>query len=68
MITKPPAEFYELIAQNELDPAIIISHTSIPGLDIIISNDPRGELMSLLQAAPDGVIRLRHLVTPDNRL
>lgn len=57
-----PGGIYELIAQNELDPAIIISHTSIPGLDIIISNDPRGELMSLLQAAPDGVIRLRHLV------
>ncbi|HAU3109370.1 TPA: ParA family protein [Salmonella enterica subsp. diarizonae] len=57
-----PGGIYELIAQNELDPAIIISHTTIPGLDIIISNDPRGELMSLLQAAPDGVIRLRHLV------
>ena len=57
-----PGGIYELIAQNELDPAIIISHTSITGLDIIISNDPRGELMSLLQAAPDGVIRLRHLV------
>ena len=45
-----PGGIYELIAHNELDPAIIIS------------NDPRGELMSLLQAAPDGVIRLRHLV------
>lgn len=57
-----PGGVYELIAQNELDPAVIISHTTIPGLDIIISNDPRGELMSLLQAAPDGVISLRHLV------
>ncbi|EAM3347474.1 ParA family protein [Salmonella enterica] len=57
-----PGGIYELIAHNELDPVMIISHTAIPGLDIIISNDPRGELMSLLQAAPDGVIRLRHLV------
>jgi chromosome partitioning related protein ParA len=58
-----PGGIYELIAQNELDPAIIISHTSIAGLDIIISNDPRGELMSLLQAAPDGVIRLLRQIT-----
>src|SRR5476649_171947 len=53
---------YELIVNSDTCPANIISRTSHHNLDIIISNDPRGELGTLLQNAPDGVIRLRHLV------
>lgn len=53
---------YELLAFNERDPAQIISRTTIPGLDVIISNDGQGQLNTLLLHAPDGRLRLRHLL------
>jgi chromosome partitioning related protein ParA len=62
LITEADGGIYELIVNSDIRPESIISKTSIPNLDIVISNDPRGELNTLLQNAPDGVIRLRHLV------
>jgi chromosome partitioning related protein ParA len=55
------AGIYELLACNESRPERLISHTAITNLDLIISNDERGELNSLLLQAPDGRLRLRHL-------
>lgn len=52
---------YELLALNESRPEKLISHTAIANLDLILSNDERGELNSLLLQAPDGRLRLRHL-------
>lgn len=52
---------YELLALNESRPERLISHTAIVNLDLIVSNDERGELNSLLLQAPDGRLRLRHL-------
>lgn len=52
---------YELLAFNEARAERLISHTGIPNLDLILSNDARGDLNSLLLHAPDGRLRLRHL-------
>lgn len=52
---------YELLALNESRPEKLISHTAIANLDLIVSNDERGELNSLLLQAPDGRLRLKHL-------
>src|SRR6185437_8438794 len=52
---------YELLALNESRPEKLISHTAIGNLDVILSNDERGELNSLLLQAPDGRLRLKHL-------
>ncbi|CAK1314827.1 chromosome partitioning protein ParA [Burkholderia pseudomallei] len=53
---------YELLAFNETDTQQLISHTAITGLDLILSNDDRGQLSSLLLHAADGRLRLRHLL------
>ena len=39
-----------------------MSRTAIAGLDLVLSNDDRGELNTLLLHAPDGRLRLRHLL------
>jgi len=39
-----------------------VSRTAIAGLDLVLSNDDRGELNTLLLHAPDGRLRLRHLL------
>ena len=52
---------YELLAFNEGRPERLISHTGIANLDLILSNDDKGDLNSLLLHAPDGRLRLRHL-------
>jgi chromosome partitioning related protein ParA len=39
-----------------------VSRTVIAGLDLVLSNDDRGELNTLLLHAPDGRLRLRHLL------
>lgn len=59
---KAIAGAYELIALNLKDPARIVSKTVITGLDLIISNDDQGRLSTLLLHAPDGRLRLRHLL------
>lgn len=53
---------YELIANNEQNLERLISHTSIDNLHIIYSNDPQGQLNTLLLHAPDGRLRLRNLM------
>ncbi|HFH3285688.1 ParA family protein [Pseudomonas aeruginosa] len=53
---------YELIALNQAEPALVVSATSITGLDLILSNDDQGRLGNLLLHAPDGRLRLRNLL------
>ena len=57
-----PGGAYELIALNLSDPLQIISRTRMNNLDLILSNDHQGQLNTLLLHAPDGRLRLRHLL------
>jgi len=57
-----PGGIYELLAFNERRLEELISRTVIPKLDLIVSNDHRGELNTLLLHAADGRLRLRHLL------
>lgn len=59
---RAPGGIYELLAFNERDLGQLVSHTIIAGLDLVLSNDRRGELNTLLLHAPDGRLRLRHLL------
>lgn len=59
---RAPAGAYELLAFNEQRVEKLVSHSVITGLDLVLSNDHRGELNSLLLHAPDGRLRLRHLL------
>lgn len=61
---RAPGGIYELLAFNErdLDLDQLVSRTIIAGLDLVLSNDHRGELNTLLLHAPDGRLRLRHLL------
>jgi chromosome partitioning related protein ParA len=54
---------YELLACNEQRIDHLISHTAIQNLDLLLSNDGRGQLNTLLLHAPDGRLRLRHLLS-----
>jgi chromosome partitioning related protein ParA len=53
---------YELLGSNEQHAERVISRTEIPNLDVVISNDDRGQLNTLLLHAPDGRLRLRNLL------
>ncbi|HBO80928.1 MAG TPA: chromosome partitioning protein, partial [Cupriavidus sp.] len=55
-----PAGIYELLAFNERNPDKLVSHTCIDRLDVVLSNDDKGQLNTLLLHAPDGRLRLRH--------
>ncbi|MBV6791581.1 ParA family protein [Xanthomonas euvesicatoria] len=57
-----PAGIYELLAFNERAPDKLLSHTHIHRLDVVLSNDDKGQLNTLLLHAPDGRLRLRHLL------
>ena len=57
-----PNGSYELVAFNETDLEKIISLTSVNRLDLIYSNDDKGQLNTLLLHAPDGRFRLRNLL------
>ncbi len=57
-----PAGIYELLAFNERDPDKLLSHTHIDRLDVVLSNDDKGQLNTLLLHAPDGRLRLRRLL------
>jgi chromosome partitioning related protein ParA len=61
LVQRAAGGIYELLALNESRPERLISHTAVPNLDLILSNDERGELNSLLLQAPDGRLRLKHL-------
>lgn len=53
---------YELLAFNEQAVDKLVSSTVIEGLDLILSNDDKGQLSTLLLHAPDGRLRLRNLL------
>lgn len=59
---RAPGGTYELLAFNERNVDQLLSHTHINGLDVVISNDHAGQLNTLLLHAPDGRLRLRHLL------
>lgn len=59
---KAPGGTYELLAFNQSNAEDVISNTAVQDLDIIVSNDRQGHLSGLLLAAPDGRLRLRHLL------
>jgi chromosome partitioning related protein ParA len=59
---RAPSGMYELLAQNEHLAERVISHTLISRLDLVFSNDQRGQLNSLLLHAADGRLRLRNLL------
>lgn len=60
---RAPGGVYELLALNEKRLDRLVSHTTIEHLDLILSNDDRGQLNTLLLHAPDGRLRLRHLLS-----
>lgn len=62
LTVRAPAGVYELLAHNEQRLAQLICHTAIDGLDLVLSNDATGQLNTLLMHAPDGRLRLRHLL------
>lgn len=53
---------YELLVFNERDLSRLTSRTAIEGLDIVVSNDEHRQINTLLLNAPDGRLRLRHLL------
>lgn len=53
---------YELISQRLTVAEQIISVTTIPRLELIVSNDRAGHLGTVLLHAPDGRLRLRNLL------
>jgi chromosome partitioning related protein ParA len=60
--TRAPGGIYELLAFNERDRERLVSRTAIEGLDVVLSNDDKGQLNTLLLHAADGRLRLRHLL------
>lgn len=59
---RAPGGTFDLLVHSTTEPEKIISRTNIPGLDIILSNDPHHQLETLLLHAPDGRLRLRSLL------
>lgn len=53
---------YELLAFNEQALPQLVSHTTIKGLDVVLSNDEHQQLETLLLHAADGRLRLRNLL------
>lgn len=51
---------FQLLVSGDTDR--VVSSTVIPNLDLIVSNDPTGQLPNLLLHAPDGRLRLKHLL------
>jgi chromosome partitioning related protein ParA len=62
LAAEAPGGIYELIALNDCRPEQVVSRTLIPDLDLILSNDDQGKLATLLLHAPDGRVRLCHLL------
>ena len=57
-----PGGLHEFLTYRDIDPAHIISKTTIENLDLIQSNDPSNNVSQMLRNAPDGAIRLKHLL------
>ena len=51
---------FELVALRRTDE--VVSATAIPNLDLVVSNDPAGQLPNVLLHAPDGRLRLKYLL------
>ncbi len=49
---------HHLITRGTLDDAV--SLTAIPGLDVVLSDDPEGALENWILHTPDGRVRMRH--------
>jgi chromosome partitioning related protein ParA len=58
---RAPGGIYELLTFNESDLSRLVSHTTIDGLDVLVSNDAQRQLGTLLLHAADGRLRLRNL-------
>ncbi|MGJ3439053.1 ParA family protein [Pseudomonas sp. Je.1.5.c] len=54
---------FELLAFNNTNRDQIISRTTIPNLDVIVSNDANNQLNNLILQAPDGRLRLANLIS-----
>lgn len=59
---RAPFGAYELLAFNERHLEKLVCHTTIPRLDLLLSNDGQGQLNTLLLHAADGRLRLRNLL------
>ncbi|RQR79209.1 ParA family protein [Burkholderia sp. Bp9012] len=62
LATRAVGGVYELLAFNEQARDRLVSSTTIDHLDLVLSNDDRGQLSTLLLHAPDGRLRLRNLL------
>ncbi|GKS83637.1 ParA family protein [Acidovorax sp. SUPP1855] len=62
LTSRAPSGIYELLAFNERDLTRLVSHTAIERLHVVLSNDEHRQLNTLLLNAPDGRLRLRHLL------
>lgn len=62
LVEEAQGGIYDLLAFNNADPVRIISSTTIPNLSLIVSNDINNQLNNLLLQAPDGRLRLAHLM------
>ncbi|MCO6055758.1 ParA family protein [Pseudomonas sp. MOB-449] len=62
LVRRAPCGIYELLAFNEPTLSQLVSHTSINGLDVVLSNDDHQQLGTLLLHAADGRLRLRNLL------
>lgn len=60
---RAPCGIYELLAFNEGEHSRLVSPTVVRGLDLVVSNDDKGQLNTLLLHAPDGRLRLRNLLS-----
>lgn len=45
----------------------VVSHTTIPSLDLVLSDDPEGRLQNWILHTPDGRVRLKHLLARFDR-
>lgn len=62
LTAQAPEGIYELLTCNEQRLDQLVSRTAVPNLDLVLSNDGCGQLNTLLLHAPDGRLRLRHLL------
>ncbi|MBK1672856.1 chromosome partitioning protein [Ectothiorhodospira shaposhnikovii] len=59
--SRAPAGLMALISEARTEG--VISTSTIPGLDIVLSDDPGGALQNWILHQPDGRVRLRHLLS-----
>jgi len=56
--TRAPAGLHALVTSG--DASETVSVTAIPGLDLVVSDDPAGSLENWILHTPDGRVRMRH--------